>query len=83
MAAARKIKRSRQDTSVKTEFKVPLARALTDLLDPDQVQEGDLWTFVDNSTDGLIIVRNRQTSKEFDENGDEIPAEEAQRGKNV
>lgn len=56
-----------------TEFNVPTQRVLALLLDPDDVAEGDLWTFVDSGGVGLVIVRRRITITQFDENGDPIP----------
>jgi hypothetical protein len=71
--AQAKIKRRRATETKRTEFVVPLERVLNDLLDPDQVQEGDVFSFVDGNQDGLIICRDRTTQQQFDENGDPIP----------
>lgn len=59
--------------TIQTEFNVPTAQVLAQLIDPAQVAEGDLWSFVDAGGVGLVIVRKRVTFTHFDENGDPIP----------
>lgn len=72
--AATKIKRRQQINSIRTEFAVPEARLLAELLDPDQVSVGDLWEFVSaGAGNGIIIVRVRNTVKVFDDQGNDIP----------
>ena len=70
--AQAKVKRRKLVENKRTEFPVPTARVLTELLDNDQVEEGDRWLFVDGGPDGLIICRDRVTQTNFDENGDPI-----------
>jgi hypothetical protein len=71
--AQAKIKRRRATETKRTEFVVPLERVLNDLLDPDQVEPTDRFSFVDAGAEGLIICRDRTTQQQFDENGDLIP----------
>ena len=70
--AQAKIKRKRKTTTDRVEFAVPVSRVLSELLDPDQVDPGDVWSFVDGGPEGLIIVRDRITKQNFDGNGDPI-----------
>jgi hypothetical protein len=70
--AQAKIKRKRLTETRRTEFTVPLERVLTDLLDPDQVQVNDKFSFTDGGADGLIICRDRTTRQSYDDNGDPV-----------
>lgn len=70
--AQAKIKRKRLTETKRTEFVVPLNRALSDLLDPDQVLETDHFTFVDGGPEGLVICRDRTTRQLYDDNGDPV-----------
>ncbi len=71
--AAAKIKRRKKIDTAQTEFFVPLARALSDLLDPDQVEPTDTWIFVDAGGAGLTICRYRTVVTNYDDNGNVIP----------
>jgi hypothetical protein len=46
-------------TSQQDEFHVELSKVLEALVDADEVQEGDKWSFVDGGGQ-LIIVRKRE-----------------------
>jgi hypothetical protein len=70
--ASSKVKRRRATATVRTEFPITLEKILQDLLDPGDVEPEDKFSFVDASTDGLIICRDRVTTELFDENGDPI-----------
>ncbi len=71
--AAAKIKRRKKIDTARTEFFVPLARALSDLLDPDQVEVGDKFLFIDAGGAGLTICRDRTVETNYDDNGNVIP----------
>lgn len=71
--AAAKVKRKKLVSTARTEFPVPLNRVLTDLLDSDQVEPGDQWDFISaGAGNGLIIIRDRVTVQNFDDNGDPV-----------
>lgn len=72
--ASTKAKRRRPTDTGRTEFPVSLEKVLQDLLDPQDVQPGDKFTFVDAGEKGLIICRDRVTTEIFDENGDPLPS---------
>jgi hypothetical protein len=72
--AAAKIKRRKKIDTARTEFFVPLARVLADLLDPDQVEPGDTWVFAQGDG-GLTIWRERTTETNYDENGNGAQAQ--------
>lgn len=71
--AQAKIKRKQQVTSQRTEFFVPEARILAELLDPDQTQIGDVWEFVGQGPgNGLVMVRIRSSVKVYDIDGNDV-----------
>jgi len=63
--AAAKIKRRLTKSTQQDEFHVKTSRVLKELLDPEEVQEGDRWGFVDAGSSGLVIVRYRETITPF------------------
>jgi hypothetical protein len=79
--AAAKAKRRRATETGRTEFPVSLEKVLQDLLDPQDVEPGDQWSFTDAGENGLIICRDRVTTQLFDENGDPLPANQVLAGR--
>lgn len=60
------------------DFYVTTEVALAKLMDPTEIAEGDLWSFVNNGGEGLVIVRRRVTTTEYPDPTvpEEPPAEE-------
>ena len=59
------------------DFVVQASVALEKLMDPAEVQEGDLWTFMDGGGNGtMVISRRRVTTVIHEPPPEEPPAEE-------
>lgn len=47
-------------TTEQVEFYIDLEKILP-LIDPDEVQDGDVWSYVDGGAGTLVLVRKRET----------------------
>lgn len=52
--------------TIQTEFHVDLTTVLAELIDDDQIEEGDNWSFVCGADQCLIIVRQRRALQRFE-----------------
>jgi hypothetical protein len=69
--AARKAQRKLNKQTVHDEFHVRTAKVLRELLEPEEVLDGDKWLFVNGNNNSLVIVRKREIVEIFPDEPEE------------